>query len=82
MDLVPGKLRETYKFHVEAIKAEADRSLNCFFEADGKGRFMLPLIELVLNFLPIVRWIVGDESVIFQTVLGADWLLMGLRFLG
>lgn len=23
---------------------------------------MFPLIELVLNFLPIVRWIVGDIS--------------------
>lgn len=31
---------------------------------------MLLLIELVLNFLPIVRWIVGDESVIFQAPLG------------
>lgn len=43
---------------------------------------MLPLIELILNFLPIVRWIVGDESVIFQTLLGVDWLFIGLSFLG
>lgn len=53
-----------------------------FFKANGKGKFILPLIELILNFLPIVRWIVGDESVIFQTPLGADWLFIGLRFLG
>lgn len=43
---------------------------------------MFPLIELVLNFLPIVRRIVDDESVRFQTSLGADWLFIGLRFLG
>lgn len=42
---------------------------------------MSPLVGLVLNFCPIERWIVDDESVIFHTPQGADWLLIGLRFL-
>ena len=65
-----------------AHQAPAEIIKFCFFKADGKGRFMLPLIELVLNFLPIVRQIVGDESVIFQTLLGENWLLHRIEISG
>lgn len=43
---------------------------------------MLPLMELVLNFLPVVRWLAGDESVIFQIPHGAYWLFLRFRSLG